>query len=59
MCPTPPTGRHIVPMHPLEPSGGGGATAHSGLSRTRLYYAPIGYGDIAKCFSPNQLLRAD
>jgi hypothetical protein len=41
MCPTPPTGRHIVPMHPLEPSGGGGATAHSGLSRTGLYYAPI------------------
>eukprot|EP01047_Picozoa_sp_COSAG01_P112435 COSAG01_NODE_41191_length_454_cov_2.033803_1_plen_26_part_10 len=26
MWPTPPTGRHIVPMHPLEPSGGGGAT---------------------------------
>jgi hypothetical protein len=28
-------------MHPLEPSGGGGATAYSGLSRTRVYYAPI------------------
>jgi hypothetical protein len=42
MCPTPPTGRHIVPMHPLEPSGGGGATAHSGLkSYASVYYAPI------------------
>jgi hypothetical protein len=41
MCPPPPTGRHIVPTHPLEPSGGGGATAHSSLSRTRLYYAHI------------------
>jgi hypothetical protein len=33
MCPPPPTGRYIVLMHPLEPSGGGVATAHSGLSR--------------------------
>ena len=37
MCPTPPTGRYIVPTHPAEPSGGGGATAHSGLSRTGPY----------------------
>ena len=40
MCPAPPTGRYIVPTHPLEPSGGGGATAHSGLSRTGPYCGP-------------------
>ena len=34
MCPTPPTGRYIVPTHPLEPSGGGGTTVYSRLSRT-------------------------
>jgi hypothetical protein len=27
VCPPPPTSRYIVPTHPLEPSGGGGATA--------------------------------
>ena len=37
----PTCGQHARLLHPLEPSGGGGATAHSDLSRTRLYYAPI------------------
>ena len=60
MCPTPPTGRYIVPTHPAEPSGGGGATAHSGLSRTGPYCGPADmaispffqgctFGDMPRC----------
>jgi hypothetical protein len=41
MCPPPPTGGHIVPTHPLEPSVGGGATVHSTFSRMGPYCAPI------------------
>jgi hypothetical protein len=37
MCPTPHTGRLMVPTHPLEPSDGGGATAHSAFSRMCPY----------------------
>jgi hypothetical protein len=38
-------------MYPLEPSGGGGATAHSGLSRTRLHYAPIDMAILQNIFT--------
>ena len=35
MCPTHPTGRHIVPTYLLEPTRGGGATVHATFIRTR------------------------
>ena len=52
MCPTPPTGLYIVPTHPLEPSGGGGTTTYSGLSRTGPY-VELRYigGGCQSCFS--------
>ena len=34
MCPTHPTGRHIVPTYLLEPTRGGGATVHATFIRT-------------------------
>ena len=33
MCPTHPTGRHIVPTYLLEPTRGGGATVHATFIR--------------------------
>jgi hypothetical protein len=46
-------------VHPLEPSGGGGATAHSGLSRTGPYYGRADMAILQNVFHRMAQLRAD